>query len=208
MFNFFKRKEKSHLNGWESELFQNIFKSLGNEYSTFEKQVSEGIIETVRIDKKMPDYINFRLNIQILNKFEKKNEKMFTLNGIKILDKISREYKILNLDLGFGLILGYSVKDIHNFNPDIHKINVDSIYKVFYNNDDFDKIKSLFTNEEKDKINVSEVYEVELGGKIYYHLKDLEDGDFIGIDNNKNIFKITHDPFDIVKLNEDLENIL
>lgn len=208
MFNFFKRKEKPHLNGWESELFQNIFKSLGNEYSIFEKQVSEGIIEAVRVDKKMPDYINFRLNTQILNKFEKKNEKMFTVNGIKIFDKISREYKILNLDLGFGLILGYSVKDIFNFNPDIHIINVDSIYKVFYNNDDFDKIQSLFTNEEKDKINVSEVYEVELDGKIYYHLKDLEDGDFIGIDNNKNIFKITHDPFDIIKLNESLENIL
>lgn len=208
MFSFFKRKKNTHLNGWEKELFQNIFKLLGNDYNIFEKQVSKGIIEAVRIDKKLPDYINFKLNIQLLNEFEKKNERMFTINGIKIYDKTTCEYKTLNLDLGFGLILGYSIKDIFNFNPDTQKIKVDAIYKTYLSNDDFDKIQSLFTKEEQDLINISDVYELELEGNVYYHLKDLEDGDFIGMDIHKNIYKITHDPFQISKQNNELKYFL
>jgi hypothetical protein len=49
---------------------------------------------------------------------------------------------------------------------------------------------------------------VKLRGSLYYHLRDLEDGDFIGIDADKIIYKITHDPFEIIPLNETLEQLL
>ncbi|TCN60933.1 hypothetical protein D0809_03395 [Flavobacterium circumlabens] len=206
MFNFFKRKEKIHLKGWEKELFQNIFRLLGTEYYSFEKQIAEGIIESVRFDKNIPDYISFKLNIALLNKFEKKNEQISIIKGIEVFDKTTNQYKSLSIDLGFNLILGYSIHDILNFNPDPNKINVASAYRSFYENKDFDKIKSLFTQEEVDLLNVSEIYEVPLDGKTYYHLKDLEDGDFLGIDINKNIFKITHDPFGITIQKDSLKS--
>lgn len=208
MFSFFKKKEVILLKGWEKELFQYIFKLLGDEFKVYEIQVTKGIIEAVRIDKNIADYINFKLNVQLLNEFEKRNERMFTINGIKIYDKTTSEYKTLNLDLGFGLILGYSVKDIFNFNPDSQKIKVDTIYKTYICNNDFDKIRFLFTKEEETLLNVSDVYELEFERKVIYHLKDIENGDFIGIDIDKNIYKVTHDPFELKLLSDKLKDIL
>ncbi|TPG41947.1 hypothetical protein [Flavobacterium pectinovorum] len=210
MFKFFKKQKKIHLVGWEKDLFSNLFKLLGDEYNYFREQVSEGIIESIRLEKKIPNYINFRLNIILLNKFEKKKEPFFTINGIKIFDKTSGAYRLLSLDLGYGLILGYSTSDILNFNPDpdIQKIVIDSIYITYPDNEDFNKIKSLLSNEEINLLNASDIYEVELEGKMYYHLKDLEDGDFIGMDMNKNIYKITHDPFQIIVEENQLINLL
>ncbi|MEY3451193.1 MAG: hypothetical protein RL711_1019, partial [Bacteroidota bacterium] len=49
---------------------------------------------------------------------------------------------------------------------------------------------------------------LDLKGKTYYHLKDIEDGDFLGIDIHKNIYKITHDPFEINLQKNELINVL
>ena len=73
---------------------------------------------------------------------------------------------------------------------------------------EFDDIKHVFNGEELAIIDKEDVYEVELNGTIYYHLQELEDGDFIGIDQNKKIYKITHDPFEITELKGALAEIL
>jgi hypothetical protein len=52
------------------------------------------------------------------------------------------------------------------------------------------------------------VYEVILNGNVYFHIQDLEDGDFIGIDENKAFYKITHDPFEITKIDTSLKKII
>lgn len=53
---------------------------------------------------------------------------------------------------------------------------------------------------ERDNINENDIYAISLNGKEYYHLKELEDGDFIGIDKDNKIYKITHDPYMIQEL--------
>ena len=49
-----------------------------------------------------------------------------------------------------------------------------------------------------------------LNGKTYYHVQDITDGDgdFIGIDADKNVYEFRHDPFEITLLTEPLETIL
>lgn len=45
---------------------------------------------------------------------------------------------------------------------------------------------------------------------MYYHIYDLKDGDgdFIGIDEKKNVYKITHDPYEITLLEKTLIELL
>lgn len=198
MFNFFfKSKETTSLKQWEKDLLVKTLKLLGNDYSLYEEQITSGIIESVRINKLNSNFKRFRLNVKLLNKFENKKGRSFFLHNIKVFDNISNKCFGLSLDFGFGLILGYSINEPLNFNPEIEVINVDFIYKTYYGEDDFNKIKYLLSKEELLLINPSEVYELDLMGKIYYHLKDIEDGDFLGIDINKNVYEITHDPFKI-----------
>ena len=65
-------------------------------------------------------------------------------------------------------------------------------------------LSKVFSRMELDLLNPSEVYEVELDGKTYYHIQDLEDGDFIATDKEKRVYSITHDPFEVTLLSEDL----
>ncbi len=60
------------------------------------------------------------------------------------------------------------------------------------------------TGEERKNINIGDIYITRLDGKDYYHLKELEDGDFIAIDTSNHIFEITHDPFEIKNLDRQL----
>lgn len=208
MFSFFKRKKRIHLQGWEKELFEKIFSLLGSEYNVFEKQISEGIIENVRFDEDFPDFISFKLNVALLNKYEKKKEPHFKIAGIEIYDNTTFQYKKINIEICYNLVMGYTMQDILNFNPDIEKIKINSVRKIFIENEEFSSIKSIFTKEELSLINSTDVYQVELDGNIYYHLKDLEDGDFLAVDINKKIFIITHDPYEITLQDVDLSKLL
>ena len=209
MFNFFlKSKQTTSLKKWEKDLLVKTFRLLGNDYTLYEEQITTGIIESVRINKLNSNFKRFRLNVKLLNKFENKKGRSFFLHNIKVFDNISNKYFTLSLDFGFGLILGYSMNESVNFNPEIEVINVDSIYKTYYGEDDFNKIKFLFSKEELLLINPSEVYELDLLGKIYYHLIDLEDGDFLAVDIDKNIYEITHGPFEINLQKNELVNLL
>lgn len=209
MFNlFFKKKSRSQLNDWEVDLMLNTFKLLGNDYYMFEKQVENGIIKAVRFYKHLPNYVSFRLHVKLLNKYEKKLESSFEIRGLSVFDKTSNSFISYSIDCGYGLNFGYTMLTPKNFMPDLNKINVTNHIKIQKGEDEFNKIKHIFTNEEILRLNKSEVYEVILDKKTYYHIKDFEDGDFLGIDINKNIYKITHDPFDINLLSGKLKDIL
>jgi hypothetical protein len=53
-----------------------------------------------------------------------------------------------------------------------------------------------------------EIYAVFIGNIEYSHIKELEGGNFIGIDKNKVIYNITHDPMEIVKIDKTLTEVL
>ena len=66
----------------------------------------------------------------------------------------------------------------------------------------------MFSEEEKSLISPSEVYSIFIEDKEYFHIRDLEDGDFIGIDKDKVVYKITHDPMEVKRLEKELLEVL
>ncbi|UPT68208.1 MAG: hypothetical protein M0D57_06030 [Sphingobacteriales bacterium JAD_PAG50586_3] len=49
---------------------------------------------------------------------------------------------------------------------------------------------------------------MEIDKKIYYHLIELEDGNFIGFDKKKNLYMILLDPFEVVLLDSNFEEVV
>ena len=54
--------------------------------------------------------------------------------------------------------------------------------------------------EEQKEIDIGDINELEIGGNIYYTIKNLNDGDYIAINNAGEVFSITHTPFEVKKL--------
>jgi len=118
---------------------------------------------------------------------------------------------LLILKVTYGIISGYSIdnESVLNTLPDNISVDTSNINIIFFNDDD-SNIEKFFSKKELSYVNIDDVYEVELDGKIYYHIQDIKDGDgdFIGMDSDKKIYKITHDPYEIKLLSESLIDVL
>lgn len=207
MFNLFKK----HRNRLDEDvaLIKTVCHLLPEQFRSLSNQVLEGIILSERIQNDpYLNYRQFKLDIQLLNKYEDKIGRCFIIKGILAYDNKSESFVEIYLDVAYGILIGFSTPLVSDINVDLAQIKVDKYYVQYYGEEDYDKLKTLLTHVELKLIAPADIYQIELKGKVYYHIRDLGDGDFIGIDSNKNVFKITHDPFEVIKINESLTEVL
>jgi len=206
MFNLFRRKRVSAL---EKELLIAIFNALGEEYTTYARQVEAGLLNRVFFQSEpFKNYVGFSYNPAIVNDYEDRKGPAFKLMGIKVFENTLARFTEVRIYITCGLIVGYSTPEIEKPELDPSKLHLQGVVKQFFENTDYDTISKILDQSVLDLINPSDVYEVKLIGKSFYHIKDLEDGDFIGMDLEKNVFKITHDPFEIIELKEPINHVL
>lgn len=203
---FFKRTKYEN---WETKLLIKIIEKLPEQYLFLKEQVENGLIKKVFIGSSViPNYVGFSYNPLISRKYEDKKGRFFKLSGIFISDFLTGEFVEIEIFISHGLIMGYSIPQKLKIKPDLTKIKVDNFKRTFFDNADFQKISHLLGKKEISLINPSDVYEVILNGKSFFNIKNLEDGNFIGIDLEKHVYVITHDPFEIKLLNKDLTEVL
>ncbi len=207
MFNFFKGKAaklERHV-----ALIKAVCRLLPIQFNYLGEQVNDGIINGVRLlEKPFPNYKKFILDTSLIKRYEDEKGRSFFVKGILVYDLKSQTFVEIYLVIGFGILMGYSTSTVSDFDPDFNQINTASVYTQYFGENEFNKLRGLFTPDEIKLINPANFYLVELHSKNYYHIKDLENGDFIGIDMEKNLYKITHDPFEVNKLDVDLLHIL
>ncbi len=206
MFGLFKRTK---FYDWEIDLLRKVVTMLPDKYKTpWERQIKEGLYNGVIIaGSDIPGYVAFSLNKVVYGKFYDQNGRNFRLENILVFDRLSNQYLPFAVYSFFGFINGYSLEKRKKYALDLNRIDVTGMKMSYYDSVDYERIEPVLKASEKKLISRAGVYIVELEGKEFFHLIDLDDGDFIGIDLKKNIYKITHDPYQITLLDEDLEVI-
>jgi hypothetical protein len=206
MFGLFKRTKVKQ---WEIELLKYVGKELPSEYSFVAKQVEKGLIKGVLVGlSDIPNYVGFTYHSDVYNQFQDDKAANYIIRNIWVFDNSKGEYTPCEIYVSSGVVNGYSTPKSKNFSPNVDKINIENYQRAYVNNADFEKIRGLIDEEELALIRPDEVYQVDLKGHTYFHIKDIDDGDFIGIDDQKNVYKITHDPYEIVLLTTDLSDSL
>jgi hypothetical protein len=56
------------------------------------------------------------------------------------------------------------------------------------------------TPEQRDLLELTYTFEIELDGKLFYTILDMEDGNYIAVDKKGNVYRLIHDHEEIVKL--------
>ena len=206
MFNFLKRSE---VYSWESNLLINIFKMLPNEYDIYIKQINDGLLRKVNFNSNvMANYIGFSYNKNVVHKYENVRLGVFSLEGILVFDIETKQYIDFNIHISDGLITGYSTPHSKKHRLDITKIDIGNLRKRFWTNSILKEVESILDADELKYISINDLYAICIGKNKYYHLFDLDDGDFIGIDTNKNVYAISHDPFEIKQIGTSILDIL
>jgi hypothetical protein len=205
MFKLFKKKIDPQMH---VSMMGKIFSILPKRFQYISNQLSEGIVIGVKKNEKPKLAFGFSLDIDLLNKYEDKKGSYFAIKRVFVNDLNSKEPVELQIKIGYGILLSYMPMNVREFAPSLEDINVDNHIVEYYENNDFQFIKKVLTEEELGLLNPNDIYLLDIEGKKYYHLFDIADGDFIGIDINKKVYRITHDPFEIIRLDQTLVDAL
>ncbi|MDV6169519.1 hypothetical protein R1T16_13875 [Flavobacterium sp. DG1-102-2] len=203
MFGLFRRKK---IESWEIELLGKIFGKNPEKFDVkFHQQIVSGLFTGVHIGlSDIPNYIGFKYDPKLYERFYRAKGRNYKFSNILIRDLFTNEYLPVSIYVSSGVINGYSIdKNISKHKLDSSDINVRLMHKIFIGEDN-SNVLSLLTADERDLIIESDIYPTLLDNRAYYHLKELEDGDFIGIDEQNNLYKITHDPFEINMIDRNL----
>lgn len=194
MFGLFKRTK---IEDWEIQLLKSVISKLPNEYSHLINQINDGLLRNVMLDASdIPGYASFGFHHEIFKKYDKRQERDFKLTNIKVYDNKSSDFMDYEIYVASGTINGYSLVGNKKHNIDLNKIDVSKFKKIFIGESNYEQIASFFSEIENSLLNPSEIYPVSVNDIEYFHLKDIGDGDFIGIDKRNNVYKITHDPLE------------
>jgi len=189
MFSFLKKninKEQELL------LLESICSMLPPKFSFLSNQLEDGIVGRIVLnDKPIKGYHMVVYKGDVVAKYERTQEKSYKLTGIKVFNLSRGSYVEICIYIVSNLLAGYHYCTSETVTPDVTRLNITSLSIRYMQELD---LSSILTTQELDKIHKNEVYEVELQGRVYYHIKDIGDGDFIAIDVERNIYKITHDP--------------
>jgi hypothetical protein len=201
MFGFFKRTKVLE---WEVRLLKNVIMKLPKEYSYLIDQINDGLFRGVLVDSSdIPGYVSFTYHSSVLTKYDREQERDFKIANIKVYDNKSSHFLKYEIYVSSGTINGYSLEGGNKHDIDFNKIDVTNFVKVPIGESDYHRISHLFSKEEKTLLNISQIYSIFIDGKEYFHIKDLENGDFVGVDETNNIFKIFHDPLEAILINRD-----
>lgn len=206
MFGLFRRTK---LKTWEINLLLKVLKSLPDNHSKLVSQIEDGLLRGVLVDvSDIPGYVAFTYNSGVVKRYEDKNDPGYQIVGIQVYDIYSSSFRDYVIYVSNGMINGYSIDKNGKLKIDINNIQTSKGRKVLRDSSINEFLSNILTVDEKVLIDWSKVYPLELDNKTFYNIKDLEDGDFIGIDTKKKLYKISHDPLEIKQLDGSLEMIL
>ena len=183
-------------------VIKELVKTLPSKYDSIIKQIEEGIVIGFFIEEDA--YIKFKLDPSVISRFEDPIGRYYSISGFQLeWDDGSRT--CFAIRIGYGLVLGIELSDrsvIFKYQNQT-RIILTSL-RITY----FDSLENTFLSPSEAKIfSPNDLYEVEIQGIHLLHLRDLDDGDFVAIDKEKSIYKVTHSPVKLVPLHILLENI-
>jgi hypothetical protein len=128
------------------------------------------------------------------------------LKGIWIFDLRDGQSKEIQLDLYEGILIGYRIQD-GQF--DLDRIDLVNLMEGFFlqTNDDL-KYKQFYKGKKSNNLELHNGFEIQLPNKNYYVIKDLEDGNYLSIDDEGKFYGMFHDRYLIELIHENVSEFI
>lgn len=198
MFSFFRKRPRLNV----LNIIRELATIIPSKYDSIIRQVEEGIVVGFFLEGDA--YIKFKLDPSVISRFEDPIGRYYSISGFQLeWDDGSRT--CFAIRIGYGLVLGIELSDSSVIfkHQNQTRIVLTSL-RITY----FDSLENTFLSSSEAKMfNPNDLYEIEIQGIHLLHLRDLDDGDFVAIDKEKSIYKVTHSPVKLVPLDILLETV-
>ena len=157
-------------------------------------------------NRTIKNYRGFTFYPNVSRKYEDRLGRWTRIHGITFRDR-SGSVDNLSIYVAYGLVCGYAFERNFDFKPVLGTADV-SGYRIAYLDSSVNEVEKLLPESVHELVNWSDVFDVEISGIKYWHLLDLEDGDFVGIDESGVPYEFRHDPLEINPSNISLEETI
>lgn len=203
MFNLFKRTK---LESWERAFLISALSQLPAPYNMLAQQVSAGLIRCVHLNRGyLPNYVTFAFNPDVYDQFANRKGLNIVIRNVVVNNQKDGRSLSVSIHTAYNVLIGYCI-DNHEGKYIFDCATIDT-RNVRYEDEADETAETIYnklSQAEQQGVSKHDIYEVVLEGKTYYHLRPLEDGDFIGMDDAGNIYTVTHDPYAITPASRDI----
>ncbi|HEX5150891.1 MAG TPA: hypothetical protein VFW07_05555 [Parafilimonas sp.] len=204
MFELFK-KTSWKIDGKAFDFFDKLFKQLPTEFHFLSDGLHKGLYRRFSINYAIKGHhYTISFDPSQSDKSMVKG-KQFELQNILVIQ--SGANFPLNLTVYEGLWVGLEIEknilDFADFHFDLSRLHKD---KSKFAADS--KIERLVSGLSSTNLDLHNLNEFEIDGKCYYQIKDLEDGNYIVIDNKGQVFGLIHDPYKIELINKSIKHFV
>jgi len=204
MFGLFK-KTSWEIEGKVLNFFRQVFIQLPSDIQFLTNGLNKGLYKRFSVNHaKKGHFYSIGLDPAQSDKSMTKG-KHFELENI-IIKQDGQAYP-LNITIYDGLWIGFEIEknilDFNNFQVDLSSFNKrKSKFAVDT------KIEKLVIGLICEQLDLTNLSELEVEGKRYYQIKDLEDGNYIAIDNKGKVFELIHEPYKIKLINKSVRQFV
>lgn len=198
MFSFFRKRPRLNV----LNIIRELATIIPSKYDSIIRQVEEGIVVGFFLEGDA--YIKFKLDPSVISRFEDPIGRYYSISGFQ-LEWGDGSRTCFAIRIGYGLVLGIELSDpsVIFRHQNQTRIILTSL-RITY----FDSLENTFLSPSEANIfSPNDLYEIEIQGIHLLHLRDLDDGDFVAIDKEKSIYKVTHSPVKLVPLHILLETV-
>lgn len=203
MFGLFK-KTSWKIEGKALDFFRKVFNQLPAEFQFLSNGLDKGLYRRFSVNHSLKGHFYIVFDPSQSDKSMTKG-KHFELESILIIQ--DGQVFPMNITINEGLWIGFEIErnilDFNNFHIDLSSFKKSK--SKFAPDTKIEKLVNGLTCEQLDLTNLGEF---DVDGKTYYQIKDLEDGNYIAIDNRGQVFGLLHDPYKIELLNKSVRQFV
>lgn len=203
MFGLFKNSVIKPTND-VMQFLRNLVDVLPKKYNFLIEQINADFILGLEKSKMNHNRYSILLNANLQSKYEnKKLPNYFIIEGVLIWETKIKNYTPVNISISKGLIISIEILSINFKNFDFTKIDLSKFTEKYFNNQDKeDLIKIIGEINEEQKVNfdIDDTFKIEIPEGIFYTIKDLEDGNYLAVNGNGEVYELIHDPYSLKKI--------
>lgn len=199
MLNFLKKRK---LKADVAELEQTVVEQLSSEFPDLAEKHQHWTLANfiVHSNPKQIQLLHMTREIEYDKLNKKRHNKNFRIDGLTIKTKKSSKPRALPVLVCWNLIQFIEI-DFNELIRTDYKIG--SVTKselttseLQFNNPDLETLNKILKNEPqetKDKFEIEDTFEIELEGKLFYTILDMEDGNYVAVNKSGSVFRLLHD---------------
>jgi hypothetical protein len=205
MFGLFKKKKDDWAEIFEAEqtkffsetlpVFQAVAQSLPEKYSHLRDRFHERLLRGCR-----PNRVNSGENVyvflidQLSHKNYETEKNNYLIQNIRIFSKAENKWETLELHIHNNIPTSF-IFSTFNWDFDTTQIDVSKIREFQYGNPEHIKWSNIIgdvPNEHNKNVDLISGFEIEVDNEAYFVIKEFGDGDYLAVNESKEVYGLIH----------------